>query len=200
MRLITLISVFAALVLAVGCGSSGGGTSDTGAAESGASTTAAGGDETSAGEDNSASSDNSGGDETNGGDETSGGETSGGDDGTALTKAELIKQGDAICTQVPEEFTKNQEALSKKSKAKLTQEETNLKAAVPPLYVAAERMEALVPPSGDEAEVEAIIAALESAAKGLEAKPKSELSGPKSPFAEFQKLTKAYGFQTCSAL
>jgi len=42
--------------------------------------------------------------------------------------------------------------------------------------------------------------ALEAAAKGLEAKPESALSGPKSPFAEFQKLTQEYGFKVCSQL
>ena len=48
--------------------------------------------------------------------------------------------------------------------------------------------------------MEAIIAALEKAAEGLEKKPNSPLSGPKSPFAEFQKLTKAYGLAVCSQL
>ena len=61
-------------------------------------------------------------------------------------------------------------------------------------------MEKLGPPKGEEAKIEAIIDSLEAAAKASKKKPKSELTGPKSPFAEFQKLTKEYGFSFCKEL
>jgi hypothetical protein len=61
-------------------------------------------------------------------------------------------------------------------------------------------METLNPPAGEERTLEKVVSALELAAKGMEEAPNSELSGPKSPFAEFQKLTKEFGFETCSGL
>ncbi|HEX2391611.1 MAG TPA: hypothetical protein VHI77_01695 [Solirubrobacterales bacterium] len=120
-----------------------------------------------------------------------------------MTKAAFIKQGDAICAKVPAAYTKKVKALeaeAKKKGQKPTTAETNLKAAVPPLYVAIEELEGLTPPEGEEQQVEAIIKSLESAANGLEAKPEAPLAGPKSPYAEFQKLTKEYGFKVCSQL
>lgn len=142
-----------------------------------------------------------GGDDSSG----SGGTTADGtSSGAPLSKAAFIKQGDAICEKVParyqEEATKLGEQAQKQGKPKPSTAEVNLKAAVPPLDSAIEELEGLTPPSGDEDEAEAIVDALEVAAEGLEAKPTSELSGPKSPFAEFQKLTREYGFKLCSQL
>ena len=120
--------------------------------------------------------------------------------GAPLSKAEFVKQGDAICNKVPERFGKLQQELEKEIGAKPSLAEIGEKAALPPLPEAAKELEELTPPKGDEQKAEAIVEALEAAAKGLEEKPTSELSGPKSPFAEFQKLTKEYGFQVCSQL
>jgi hypothetical protein len=119
---------------------------------------------------------------------------------TPLTKAEFVKQGDAICKKVPSEYSAKLQALEKTAKSKPSVEEVNLKAAVPPLRVATEELEELGVPSGDEAQIEVIVAALKEAADGLEAKPESPLSGPKSPFAKFQKLTGEYGFKVCTQL
>ncbi len=133
----------------------------------------------------------------------SGGETSEGkgEAGGAPEVRIFIKEADEICNKVPESYGKKLKALEKaKGGKKVSTKEGNLKAAVPPLYTAAEELEALTPPSGDEEKIEAIIDALEAAAKGLEAKPESPLSGPKSPFAEFQKLTQEYGFRICTGL
>lgn len=137
------------------------------------------------------------------GDSSSGGESSA-PQGKPLTKAAFIKQGDAICAKVPQEYGETvsslEEEAKKKKQPKPSTAEVNTKAAVPPLFVAISSLEELPPPKGEEKQVEAIIDALESAAKGVEQKPESELSGPKSPFAEFQKLTTAFGFKGCSQL
>jgi hypothetical protein len=186
MRLkITFICLALAAVIVVGCGSSG---------SSGSS--AGGGSGSSATESSTA-----GGGDSSGGDSSSGGEAA---SGKPLTKAEFISKGDAICAEVPQEYNEKLTAMEKEAekekKPKPTTAESNVEAAVPPLYVAIEKLEELGPPKGDEAEIEAIISALESAAEGVEAKPSSELTGPKSPFAEFQKLSTAYGFKGCSQL
>jgi hypothetical protein len=127
-----------------------------------------------------------------------------GDSGSPpLTKAAFVKRGDAICENVPNRYQARLKALPKQPKSKspeAVKEEENLKAAVPPLRTASGEFEELSPPAGDEQKAEAIVAALEKGADGIEAEPGSELTGPKSPLAEFQKLTKEYGFKFCSEL
>lgn len=173
MRLkITLIGIAVLAILAVGCGGGGGDTT-------GGGTSATSGDSTSATSD-------------------------GGGSGKPLTKVEFISKGDAICQEVPKNYNKKLAELEEENKAegkpKLSKSEENLKAAIPPLNVAIEEMEELTPPKGEEKQAEEIVDALEAAAKGVEEKPTSELSGPKSPFNEFQELTKKYGFTFCSGL
>jgi len=185
---ITLIALVAIAALAFGCGgdsdTSNGGTAS-GAATSGDTSAADGG-----------STESSDGDSSNAAND-------GGDSGP-LTKAEFIKQGEGICRQVPvsynEALQKLEQEAKKQGKPKLSTAEGNEKAAIPPLPKAIEEFEALVPPAGDENEAEAIVDSLQAALEGLEAKPASALSGPESPFDEFQKLTKKYGFEFCSQL
>jgi hypothetical protein len=120
-----------------------------------------------------------------------------------LTKAAFVKQGDAICEKVPSRYQARLKALPKPRKSKspkAAKEEENLKAAVPPLRTASTEFEGLSPPTGDEQKAEAIVAALEKGADGIEASPGSELGGPKSPLAPFATLTKEYGFKVCSGL
>ncbi len=121
--------------------------------------------------------------------------------GPPLSKAAFIKQGDAICGKIPQEYeTKRQELLKGPEKAKATTAKVNEVAAVPPIFVAVKSFEELSPPKGDEAEAEAIVDALEAAGKGLEKEPNAPLVGKGSPYEEFVKLTKAYGFKFCSQL
>jgi hypothetical protein len=146
-----------------------------------------------------------------GGDTTSEGTTAGGGDATTatgkagsptepLTKTEFTTRINEICIQVPTNYERLVKELEKGGK-KPSKAETNIKAAIPPLEEATEEMEAVTAPASKEAEnLEEVVAALNSAVKGLEEKPTSELSGPKSPFVEFQKLTKEFGFETCSGL
>jgi hypothetical protein len=116
----------------------------------------------------------------------------------SLTKASYIKEGDVICANVPTRYQKKLRTLPKAQQKEVTK--SIPKAAVPPLREAAEELRKLGAPEGDVQEAEEIIAALEKAADGLEAKPKSGFSGPQSSFVEFQKLTKQYGFKICSRL
>jgi hypothetical protein len=181
-----LVAAFLLLaVLVAGCGGSSGSSGSSGS------------------ESNASSSESSGDGSTSGSEES---EKSGEGEkpsGKPLTKKAMIKEGDAICQGIPTSYNEKLEALQKELKKKgkkPTKAEETLEAAVPPIFVAVEEFEKLTPPKGDEAEIEAIIAALGSAAKGLEEKPESELSGKKSPFNEFQELTKKYGFEFCSQL
>ncbi|HEX2391610.1 MAG TPA: hypothetical protein VHI77_01690 [Solirubrobacterales bacterium] len=221
-----VIALTAAAALWVGCGGGGDGSSGEGsstAATTGGEKTTAEGGEASAGEGKGGGGSGGGasggggkGGGGSGGGEASGGEGAGGGGqggnstgGTnpkaksgPLTKTEFIAEGDGICNNVTTEYQlKAIELKEEQPKGEEpTQTEVNLKAAVPPLYVAVKEFEALTPPKGKEKEAEAVIAALEDAAKGLEAEPESELTGPKSPFAEFQKLAQQFGFQFCPEL
>lgn len=126
--------------------------------------------------------------------------TDGGGGGKPLTKKEFIKKGDQICSEVPTEYQELKEKLEKESSKKPTTAEVNLAAAVPPVEAAVGKMEKLTPPKGDEAEIEAIIDALEAAGKGVEKNPTAPLIGPKSAYYEFQQLTEKYGFALCTNL
>lgn len=170
-KLIVLLGAIAAIVIvAAGCG---GGSDSTSATSS----------ETDGGKATTAKSEN---------DETTKAEK-------PLTKTEFNTRVNEICIQVPPTYEEELKKLEKGG-TKLSLTEKNLKAAVPPLYAAIEQMETVVPPAGEEEKLKKMISTLESAAKGLEAKPTSELSGPKSPFAEFQQASKELGFETCSGL
>ncbi|HEX5610081.1 MAG TPA: hypothetical protein VFX45_08320 [Solirubrobacterales bacterium] len=117
---------------------------------------------------------------------------------TSISKAKYVKKGDEICTNVPTEYQKLVSKLPKKQQE--NKKIATPKAAVPPLRTASEEFAELGAPDGDEAKAEEIVAALEAAGDGLEKEPEGELSGPKSSFAEFNKLTKQMGFKTCSEL
>ncbi|MGD9735517.1 MAG: hypothetical protein AB7V58_07920 [Solirubrobacterales bacterium] len=178
MRLRIILIVGAIALFVAGCG--GGSDSTSGGTTSGGTTA----------EGTTASGD---------GNQTTAQKSEGGGESKPLSKTAFKTRINEICIQVPPGYERELEKFEKGGK-KLSVAEKHLKAAVPPLIAAQEEMEAVVPPAGEEQNLEELIAALESAAKGLEAKPSSELSGPKSPFAEFQKLSTEFGFETCSGL
>jgi hypothetical protein len=116
-----------------------------------------------------------------------------------MTKTEFHTRINEICIQVPPTYEEELKKLEKGGK-KPSKAESNLKAAIPPLEGAIEQMEGVNPPANEEKALEEMVTALKSAAKGVEENPTTELSGTKSPFAEFQALSKKLGFETCSGL
>lgn len=212
MKAVKGILVVLVLLLAIavgygyGCGGDDGssGSDDSTVAAETDGTNATGGDSTAASDEGDSTAASDGGDSTEAGDDGDSPAAGSAGDSAPLTKKQFIKQADAICGEVPVRYGQLAQQLEKENKAKgkpkPSTAEVNLAAAVPPLPEAAAELEALRPPKGDEQDVAAIIAALEAAAAGLEAKPSSPLSGPKSPFDEFQKLTKAFGLAVCSQL
>lgn len=209
MLLVGLVAVAIALV-AAGCGSVDGDKADSGgtaAAAGGESTGAGAGGETTDGSTSEDSTDGASEETTDGGataETTDGGESDSGETGgdgvsaTSIPKKEYVKKGDAICANVPNEYNQLLGKLPKKQQE--NKQITVPKAAVPPLRTASEKFAELGSPDGDQAKAEAIVAALEAAADGLEKEPNGELGGPKSSFAEFNKLTQELGFKTCSQL
>jgi hypothetical protein len=117
---------------------------------------------------------------------------------TAIKKAQYVKRGDAICENVPNRYRVRLQKLPQKQQENPKQSAP--KAAVPPLWTAAEELAALGAPDGDEAKAQAMVEALENAARALEENPERELSGPQSGLAEFNRLAQRYGFEFCAQL
>jgi hypothetical protein len=210
-----VIGLVVASVVVAGCGSSGG-SSSTASGANGSSTSTSAGEEESG---KSKSPENGEGGKSGGSGESSGATGATGGEGGGKTpsfespaakKSEFIKRGDLICEEVPQEYGKKVQALEKElqkkkgkkllQKNKVPQEEATLKAGVPPLRTAAKKFEKLGPPEGEEEQALKIIEALEAAADALEQDPSLPLVGPKSPFKEFEQLTKKFGFKFCPQL
>lgn len=126
----------------------------------------------------------------------------GGDETTEpLTKAEFIKQGDAICkegneaskTEI-EDFAEEQgfqlEKLSKQQSQEVVTE-----VLVPNLQQQTEELDALGAPKGDEDEIDALIASLEEGTTELEQNPSSFFK--ETALAKPIRLENAYGFKVC---
>jgi hypothetical protein len=121
----------------------------------------------------------------------------------ALTKAEFIAQGDEICAKGDEEGQEQSNEFAEEndidveSPTEAQKEEVVLDILVPVLSEEAEKLGELGPPEGEEAEVEAMISALENAAEELEEEPQRAFSAADTPLKEASKLAKEFGFETC---
>lgn len=118
------------------------------------------------------------------------------------SKAEFIKQGDAICKKGEEaleeeasEFAK-ENGIDKSKPTEAQQEEVVREVVAPALLRQGEELRELPAPSGEEDEVEAIFSALEDGAEKMEADPKGLLEGS-NPVEKASKLARQYGFQEC---
>jgi hypothetical protein len=125
----------------------------------------------------------------------------GSDDEPSLTKAEFIKQGDAICAEAEE---KKNAALAKafqkkenQSSQKAVQERLVTDVALPPIAAMAEELSDLGAPD-DKAT--AIVEGYEAAVEEIEEDPAAAVSSEKGPFAQPDKLAAEYGFKECSGI
>jgi hypothetical protein len=121
----------------------------------------------------------------------------------ALTKAEFIKQGDAICEKCNkhdeaefESFAKEHELSEKKEPTKAQQEELVTDVVLPSISKQAEELRELGVPSGDEDAVNGILDGLDEAIEKAEDAPTLVLEG-QGPFVDVNKQAKEYGFEVC---
>lgn len=128
-----------------------------------------------------------------------------GGDGTAsapLTKAEFIKQGDAICEKADGKQKVELQAYLKEHPAARSsqagQEKMILEVGAPPIQSEAEELAALEPPADDQDEIGAIVEAIEEAVSKVKEDPSNLTTGAKGPFAKADKLARAYGFKACA--
>ena len=131
-----------------------------------------------------------------------------GDDGettetetVAITKAELIKQGDQICAKANEQSETEAEEFAEENGFKLEEateeqlEDAVREVLVPSLSRQAEELEALGAPEGDEEQVEGIVVSLEDAAGEIEDDPGVVFEG--KVLTEPSELAEDYGFKVC---
>ncbi len=131
----------------------------------------------------------------------------GGDDTTsetsaALTKAEFIKQADAICVKGEEalegeveEFAEENDVDTEKP-TKEQQEEVIADVVAPATRQQVEQISDLAAPSGDEETIEAMVEAVETGSTELEDNPELLLEG-ENPLRDGSKLARAYGLEEC---
>jgi hypothetical protein len=129
----------------------------------------------------------------------------GGGDAT-ITKAELIKQGDAICEKADnmqyEEsiaYEKNHAKSFSGLSGAAIQEKLMVAVGLPSFLTEAKELEALGSPKGDEEKVKAIIVGIEEAVKKADKDPKS-VEASSSPFNEPDNLAREYGFKACASV
>ena len=126
------------------------------------------------------------------------------DSSATVSKAAFIKQADEICTANTREVTASARKLLEKSRnfeSKDFQVEAVEVALAPQLTALLEDLEALGAPSGDEEQIEAIVANLEERADLANEDPEAfvEEEGRRggSLYKEAQALAKQYGFEKC---
>ena len=126
-------------------------------------------------------------------------ETSGGEQET-LSKAQWVKQADAICTKAND----RQEALLQKvaedvrgAPSKSEQADFVVNAGVPPLREAAASLEELGAPAGEEEKVEDFIDALEKAIDETEAEPVEFAEAKSAPFTPVERQAEKLGLEIC---
>jgi hypothetical protein len=123
----------------------------------------------------------------------------GGDDDEALTKAEFLKQGNAICAKGNKEIdagaNKTFEKGKQPSKAQITKfaEDT----LIPSVESQIDQLRDLKPPSADEDQVNKILDEAESALDETKDDP-SVFATNKDPFKKANSLAGAYGLKECA--
>jgi predicted small secreted protein len=131
----------------------------------------------------------------------------GGDDssseGSSITKAQFVKQADAICekgnkeTEAEfEEFAEEEGLGENKQPSKAQQEKAITDIVAPGVQKQIEEIDGLGAPEGDEKQVEAIVTSVEEGVEEIEENPGSLTEG-KNPLAKGSKLAKEYGLKAC---
>jgi hypothetical protein len=126
-------------------------------------------------------------------------------DSSSLTKAEFLKQGNAICAKGNKEINEGFEEFAKEngfsekkqpSEAQLT--EVIETVVLPKVRGQVEGIKALGAPSGEEAQVEAITDAAEEALEKGEEEPAALASEKADPFTKANEKASAYGLVKCA--
>jgi hypothetical protein len=126
------------------------------------------------------------------------------DSAASLTKAEFIKEGNAICTKGNAEIESGYESFSKendlsetKAPSEAVQEEAAEEILIPAITTQLEELRALGTPEGDEGEVDEILTGAEEAVEEGEEDPATLIGSDAGGFTEVNKQARAYGLTVC---
>lgn len=127
-----------------------------------------------------------------------------GTDSTELTKAQFVKQGNAICAKANEELNQEVEKFFKESGLgeKQSPSTAELKEitedfVTPLVGRQVEEIRELGAPAGEEEQVEKVLAAVEEGIEKSEEDPDSLIAGKNSAFGKANELAIDYGLKTC---
>ncbi len=130
---------------------------------------------------------------------------------SSITKAELIKKGDAICAKAEkknegefEEFAEENGLSEKKEPTEAQNEEIATSILLPSVSGQLEDIRALGAPEGEEEQVDEILETVEGEVEEAEAEPSllfeaEEEKGGESPFASGNRMAREYGFKVCGS-
>lgn len=123
---------------------------------------------------------------------------------TTLSKAQFLKQGNAICAEGNKEIDESFESFAKENhlspkKAPSGAELKNFseETLVPTVHRQLNEIKALGLPEGAEEEAEAVFAAVEEATEEVEANPTVLTEENNEPFAKANKLSRELGLTKC---
>jgi hypothetical protein len=120
----------------------------------------------------------------------------------ALTKAQFLAQGNAICTEGNQKSKALQTALEKlvgnkaPSAAQITGYVNG--SFVPLIQMQIDRIKALGAPAGEQATVASMLALAQTDLDKVKSDPKLLLSEKSNPFADFASSAHAYGLTACA--
>jgi hypothetical protein len=133
----------------------------------------------------------------------------GSSDDSTLSRAEFLKQADAICWETHNRSYDGIQAYIEKhpddfsgspASARVSLGNGILVATVPALEQGANELEALAAPEGESQKVEKFIAATEKANRTAEENPHSEEVTSAAVYRDSNKLAREYDFGRCAAL
>ena len=126
-------------------------------------------------------------------------------DSSSVTKAQFVKEADAICVKGDkqnekefEEFAKEHNLSEGKEPSKEVQEEAVQDLVVPGVRQQIEEIDDLAVPSGDEAKIEEVVSSVEEGLEELEEDPTLLFKG-KNPLGKGSKLAREYGMVKCGS-
>ena len=124
-------------------------------------------------------------------------------DSSSLTKAEFIKQADAICAKGGELLNKEVEDFGEENDidpnktTKEQQEELITEIVAANVQSQVDEIRTLGAPSGDEAQVETMLDTVEEGVEELESKPNLFLNKKTNPLTRGSDLADKYGLKVC---
>lgn len=134
----------------------------------------------------------------------------GGDDSTdstassGLTKAEFLKQGNAICAKGEKELNEEFEKFAEEENLSENKPPTEAQLAkateeffLPIIKEQVEGIRGLSPPAGEEQQVDKVLTAAEEGIEKAEEDPASLANEKEDPFAKANELANEYGLTKC---